>query len=179
MIQHPWHEASPGPNPPNEVHALVEIPSGSKAKFEVDKESGLIKLDRVLFASAHYPAHYGFIPQTLGDDKDPLDILVLCSEEVPPLCLVPARVVGVMRMIDRGEGDEKILAVASGDRSFDGIEHVSQLPNSFRAELTHFFSVYKQLEKKEVRVEEPEGPEVAKELILRALDFYKQKFPKK
>ncbi|OXI06042.1 inorganic pyrophosphatase, partial [Listeria monocytogenes] len=95
----------------------------------------------------------------------------------PPLCLVPARVVGVMRMIDRGEGDEKILAVASGDRSFDGIEHVSQLPASFRAELTHFFSVYKQLEQKEVRVEEPEGPAVAKDLIVKALELYRRTFP--
>src|ERR1700761_827940 len=101
--QHPWHQVSPGDDTPEIVHAIIEIPKGSKAKYEVDKESGLLKLDRVLFSSVVYPANYGFIPQTYCDDKDPLDILVICSEELVPMCLVDAKVIGVMHMVDNNE----------------------------------------------------------------------------
>jgi inorganic pyrophosphatase len=106
MVQHPWHEVSIGTNPPEVVNAIIEIPRGSKAKYEIDKESGLIKLDRVIYASMYYPLNYGFIPQTLGEDHDPLDIVVLTQVEVVPRCLISSKVVGVMRMIDRGEADD-------------------------------------------------------------------------
>ena len=115
--QHPWHQVSPGDNMPDIVHAIIEIPKGSKAKYEIDKESGLLKLDRVLFSSVMYPANYGFIPQTYCDDKDPLDILVLCSIDVFPMSIIEAKVVGVMHMVDNGEQDDKIIAVAKNDMS--------------------------------------------------------------
>src|ERR1700743_2655858 len=109
---HPWHQVSPGDNVPEIVNAIIEIPKGSKAKYEIDKESGLLKLDRVLFSSVMYPAHYGFIPQTYFDDHDPLDILVLCSVDVFPMSIIEAKVVGVMHMVDNGGKDEKIIAAA-------------------------------------------------------------------
>src|SRR5712675_2975287 len=112
---HPWHDVTPGGKLPQEFNTIIEIPFGSSVKYELDKASGLIKLDRVLYSAVYYPANYGFIPQTLGDDHDPLDIMILCREPIQPLCLVPARVIGVMRMIDQGLGDEKILAVAEND----------------------------------------------------------------
>src|SRR5678810_719486 len=113
MIKHPWHEVSTGDNPPEFVNALIEIPKGSRAKYEIDKDSGLIKLDRVIFASMYYPLNYGFIPQTLGEDGDPLDILVFCSQSIQPLCLVEANVIGNMQMIDQGQVDDKIIAAVS------------------------------------------------------------------
>ena len=113
--QNPWHAVSIGKKIPQFVQAIIEIPKGSKAKYELDKESGLLKLDRVLFSAVHYPANYGFIPQTYCDDKDPLDILVICSVDVEPLCLIEAKVIGVMHMIDGGEIDDKIIAVAAHD----------------------------------------------------------------
>ena len=113
--QNPWHAVAIGKKIPQFVQAIIEIPKGSKAKYELDKESGLLKLDRVLFSAVHYPANYGFIPQTYCDDKDPLDILVICSVDVEPLCLIEAKVIGVMHMIDGGEIDDKIIAVAAHD----------------------------------------------------------------
>src|ERR1044071_9155376 len=124
MVQHPWHEVSIGEKPPHLVNALIEIPKGSRAKYEIDKQSGLIKLDRVIFASMYYPLNYGFIPQTMGEDHDPLDIVVLTQVSVVPLCLIPARVIGVMRMVDRGQADDKIIAVAEQDPSVNYIDDV-------------------------------------------------------
>lgn len=115
FILHPWHGASFGDHVPASVNALIEISQGSRCKYEIDKETGLLRLDRVIYSSFHYPVNYGFIPQTLGEDHDPLDILVLCSEEIRPLCLVHAKVIGNMQMIDSGEEDDKIIAVASKD----------------------------------------------------------------
>jgi inorganic pyrophosphatase len=154
MIQHPWHEVAPGEQPPERLNAFIEIPRGSKAKYELDKASGLIRLDRVIYASMYYPLNYGFIPQTLGEDGDPLDIVVLTQVEVVPGCLIPCRVIGVMQMIDRGEADDKIIAVALQDASVSAIEEVSEMQDYLRAELKHFFENYKTLENKKVLVEE-------------------------
>ncbi|MBK7430984.1 MAG: inorganic diphosphatase [Bacteroidetes bacterium] len=175
---HPWHNVSYGDQAPDIVTALIEIPKGSKAKYEVDKVSGLLKLDRVLFSSVFYPANYGFIPQTLGDDHDPLDILVLSQIEIVPLCLVKSRVIGVMRMIDNDEGDDKIIAVAENDMSVNHIKDISELPAHFIQELQNFFENYTKLEKKKVRIDGFQSIEKAKEIIVRAIDFYKEKFPK-
>src|SRR3954466_11066330 len=143
MVQHPWHEVSIGDNPPELINGIIEIPKGSRAKYEIDKDSGLIKLDRVIYASMYYPLNYGFIPQTLGEDHDPLDIVVLTQVSVVPSCLIPSRVVGVMRMIDRGEADDKIIAVATQDASVSHIHRVEELPEYFKVELKHFFENYK------------------------------------
>src|SRR6266481_4067817 len=127
MIKHPWHETSTGKNPPEFVNAIIEISTGMRTKYEVDKETGLLKLDRILYSAVYYPANYGFIPQTLGDDKDPLDIMILCREDIRPLCLVPARFIGVMLMVDQELGDEKILAVTENDANTKHLKEISEL----------------------------------------------------
>lgn len=179
MVQHPWHEVSTGKNPPELLNGIIEIPRGSRAKYEIDKESGLIKLDRVLYASMYYPLNYGFIPQTLGEDNDPLDIVVLTQVSVVPRCLIPCQVIGVMRMIDKGEADDKIIAVAEQDASVSHIRDVAELPDFFRVELKHFFENYKTLENKKVIVDEFSGKDEALPIILRSMEYYKQTFPKK
>lgn len=178
MVQHPWHELSIGENPPELVNAIIEIPKGSRAKYEIDKESGHIKLDRVIYASMYFPLNYGFIPQTLGEDLDPLDIVVLTQVTVVPLCLIPARVIGVMRMIDRGQADDKIIAVALQDASVSHIQRVEELPEYFKIELKHFFENYKALENKKVVVDEFQSKEKAVEVINESIRFYKQEFKK-
>jgi inorganic pyrophosphatase len=178
MVKHPWHEVAVGINPPTQVNGIIEIPKGSRAKYEIDKDSGLIKLDRVLYASMYYPLNYGFIPQTLGEDHDPLDIVVLTQVTVIPGCLIPSKVIGVMRMIDRGEADDKIIAVAEQDASVSHIEDVDHLPEYFRVELKHFFENYKVLENKKVVVDEFQSKEKAMEIILQSIEFYKKTFPK-
>jgi inorganic pyrophosphatase len=178
MIQHPWHEVSTGSNPPEHVNALIEIPSGSKAKYEIDKESGLIKLDRVIFASMYYPLNYGFIPQTMGEDKDPLDIVVLTQVSVVPLCIIPAKVIGVMQMVDRGEADDKIIAVAENDPSVNHINDVTDLPTHLREELRHFFENYKTLENKMVVVDEFLPKKEAFRIIQNSRVFYTDNFRK-
>ncbi len=174
----PWHQVSIGNEQPNIVHAIVEIPKGTRAKYELDKESGLLRLDRVLFASVYYPANYGFIPQTLGKDHDPLDILVLSQINIQPLCIVKAKVIGVMRMIDNNEGDDKIIAVAADDISVSHINRVEELPPHFVAELRHFFEDYTKLEKKVVQVEAFQNIEIANQIIDEAIQDYKIKFKK-
>lgn len=178
MVKHPWHEVSTGDNPPEFVNGIIEIPKGSRAKYEIDKDSGLIKLDRVIYASMYYPLNYGFIPQTLGEDHDPLDIVVITQVSVVPNCLIPSKVIGVMRMIDRGEGDDKIIAVALQDASVSHINDVSELPEYFKVELKHFFENYKVLEDKVVVVDEFQSKERAKEIILESIASYKKHFPK-
>lgn len=178
MIKHPWHEAKTGDNPPEYVNGIIEIPKGSRAKYEIDKDSGLIKLDRVIYASMYFPLNYGFIPQTLGEDMDPLDIVVITQVTVVPLCLIPSRVIGVMRMIDRDQADDKIIAVALQDASVSHINSVDELPDYFRVELKHFFENYKTLENKKVIVDEFDSKERAMEVIRKSIDFYKTKFPK-
>ncbi|HEY9488761.1 MAG TPA: inorganic diphosphatase [Chryseosolibacter sp.] len=178
MIQHPWHEVAVGRNPPAFVNGIIEIPRGSRAKYEVDKESGLIKLDRVIYASMYYPLNYGFIPQTLGEDGDALDIVVLTQVSVVPLCLIPSKVIGVMQMIDRGEADEKIIAVAEDDPSVSHIDNVKDLPAHLISELRHFFENYKTLENKKVVINEFLPKEQAYGVIETSIKHY-QKVVKK
>jgi inorganic pyrophosphatase len=177
MVKHPWHEVESGADVPAIVTAVIEIPKGSKAKFEIHKPSGLIMLDRVLFSSVHYPAHYGFIPQTLGDDGDPLDILVLCSVDVPPLCLIQSHVIGVMQMNDCGKADEKIIAVAKSDVSVSHIRSLADIPQHFMSEMKRFFQDYTKLEGKEVIVDEFLGFDEAARIIQESVDRYKLKYP--
>src|ERR1043165_2588690 len=178
MVKHPWHEVSIGENPPERVNAIIEIPKGSRAKYEIDKDSGLIKLDRVIYASMYFPLNYGFIPQTLGEDLDPLDIVVLTQVTVVPLCLIPAKVIGVMRMIDRGQADDKIIAVATQDASVSHINRVEELPEYFKVELKHFFENYKALENKKVIVDEFQSKQKAVEIIEQSISLYKKEFRK-
>ena len=173
MILHPWHEVEVGHNPPQYVNALIEIPKGSKAKYEIDKKSGLIKLDRVIYASMYYPLNYGFIPQTMGEDNDPLDIVVLTQVSVVPLCLIPAKVIGVMQMVDRGDADDKIIAVAEQDPSVNDIDDITDLPDYLRAELTHFFENYKTLENKKVVIDQFLGKDKAYRVINDSIAYYK------
>ena len=130
-VVHPWHGVEPGLQAPRLVNAVIEIPQGSRAKYEIDKPSGLLKLDRVIYSSFYYPTNYGFIPQTYGEDKDPLDILVLSSLSIQPLCLVTAKVIGVMQMVDGGDADDKIIAVAAHDPSINYINNIEELPKHF------------------------------------------------
>lgn len=147
-----------------------------RTKYEVDKETGLLKLDRVLYSSVIYPANYGFIPQSLGDDLDPLDVMILCREPIQPLCLVPCRVIGVMQMIDQGLEDDKILAVADNDANTRHLNDIRELAGHFKLELKEFFESYKRLENKTVTVPDFQGKDVALEVVSRALSFYKTKY---
>lgn len=174
----PWHNVSYGDDVPQIVNGIIEIPKGTRAKYELDKESGLLLLDRVLYSSVYYPANYGFIPQTYCDDKDPLDILVLSQIDVVPLCIVPAKVVGVMRMLDGGEADDKIIAVAAGDPSVNHMNDISELPKHFISEMRNFFEDYKKLENKTVKVEEFENAKVAQEILQKAIEDYNKMFKK-
>jgi inorganic pyrophosphatase len=173
---HPWHGVPSGDNAPAIVNAVIEIPQGSRAKYEIDKASGLLRLDRVIYSSFYYPCNYGFIPQSYGGDHDPLDILVITSQPVQALCMMDAKVVGVMQMIDQGEADDKIIAVAANDPSVNHFNDIEELPKHFFNELRHFFEEYKKLEDKTVRVDEFGNRESAYRIIQEALDFYKESF---
>jgi inorganic pyrophosphatase len=177
-VLHPWHGAHFGDNAPKIVNALIEIPQGSKTKYEIDKKTGLLKLDRVIYSSFHYPVNYGFIPQTLGKDGDPLDILVMCSEAIQPLCLVEAYVIGNMQMIDTGMIDDKIIAVAVQDPGVNYITNLSEVPQHFFTVLKNYFEQYKVLENKKVEINDFQEKETAFEIINESIDFYKQTFPK-
>ncbi len=178
MIEHnPFHRVSFGSKAPEVVQGIIEIPSGSKAKYELDKESGLLRLDRVLFSSVHYPANYGFIPRTYCDDGDPLDILVLSQIAIDPLCVVEAQVIGAMRMIDQGQHDDKIISVAIGDMSVQHIKDISELPEHHLLELRRFFTDYKKLENKEVKVEDFIHRLEAIEIVSEAIELYRNSFP--
>lgn len=178
MNSNPWHNVSFGEKAPEIINGIIEIPKGSRAKYELDKESGLLKLDRVLFSSVYYPANYGFIPRTYCDDKDPLDILIISQIDIVPLCIVKAKVIGVMRMIDNGEADDKIIAVAADDSSVNHIDNMDKLPPHFTDEIRHFFEEYKRLENKTVHVEEFQDAATAKKIIEQAIKDYKVKFNK-
>jgi inorganic pyrophosphatase len=175
-VLHPWHGATYGEKTPEIVNALIEIPQGSRTKYEIDKKTGLLKLDRVIHSSFHYPINYGFIPQTLGLDNDPLDILVLCSQSIQPLCLVEATVIGNMQMIDTGDKDDKIIAVATKDPSVNHITEVDELPRHFILELRNYFEQYKVLENKQVQIDAFQSKEEAYEVINEAIEYYRQKF---
>jgi len=177
-MTHPWHGIPPGKHAPQRVNAIIEIPKDSKGKYELHKESGLLMLDRALFSAVHYPANYGFIPGTYCDDKDPLDILVLTSLTLPHLCLVDATVIGVMRMVDRGEADDKIIAVATHDESVNHISDVSQLAPHTELQIRRFFMDYKTLEGKEVKVEKFLGREEALRIVEESIELYASTFGK-
>ncbi|MBP2614915.1 inorganic diphosphatase [Chryseobacterium jejuense] len=170
--QHPWHDILPGNDVPRMVTAVIEIPSGSHAKYEIDKVSGFIRLDRILFSSMHYPANYGIIPQTYYTDGDPLDILVLCSESLVPLTVVNARVVGIMEMTDEDKKDHKILAVAENDSSLKHINDIENIPVYTRNEIQNFFEEYKKLEGKTVKVFGIKGKKEAFSCIEESLSMY-------
>lgn len=174
----PWHSVSPGDQLPEYVNGIIEIPKGTRAKYELDKDSGLLRLDRVLYSSVYYPANYGFIPQSYCDDKDPLDILILSQIDVVPMCIVPAKVIGVMRMLDQGEADDKIIAVAAGDPSVSHISDISELPAHFISEMRSFFEDYKKLENKTVVVEEFLNKQTAIRILLESFEMYKAYFLK-
>lgn len=176
-VKHPWHGAHYGDNAPSKVNALIEIPQGSRSKYEVDKSTGLLRLDRVIYSSFHYPVNYGFIPQTLGLDNDPLDILVLCSQPIQSLCLVEATVIGNMQMIDSGQADDKIIAVASKDPSVSHYNRMEDLPHHFLLELRNFFEQYKVLENKKVEIDNFQDQLIAYKVITDAINLYKQTFP--
>ena len=177
-VLHPWHGAHYGDKAPQTVNGLIEIPQGSRTKYEIDKATGLLRLDRIIYSSFHYPINYGFIPQTLGQDGDPLDILVMCSESIQPLCLVEATVIGNMQMIDTGITDDKIIAVATKDPGVNYINSVSELPKHFIAVLRNYFEQYKVLENKKVEIDDFQGKEAAWKVIEEAINLYKTSFPK-
>lgn len=175
-VLHPWHGVHHGKNAPETVNALIEIPQGSRSKYEVDKATGLLKLDRVIYSSFQYPINYGFIPQTLGLDNDPLDILVICSQSIHSLCLVEANVIGNMQMIDSGQEDDKIIAVASKDPSVNHIKRMEELPQHFLLELKNFFEQYKVLENKKVEIDTFQDQLIAYKVINDSINFYKETF---
>src|SRR5512133_2132058 len=175
FLRHPWHGVAPGKNVPAFVNCIIEIPKGSKGKYELEKKSGLLQLDRVLFSSVHYPANYGFIPKTYIDDHDPLDILVICSIDVYPMCIVEAKVIGAMEMIDGDERDDKIIAVARNDMSVNYLNDLSELPPHTLVELKRFFEDYKMLEHKNVIVEQFMDKEKAYEISLEGMRLYQEK----
>lgn len=175
---HPWHdvtpglEGEPGGGLPGQFKAVVEIPKGSTNKYELDKGSGLLRLDRVLSSAVHYPANYGFIPQTLGEDNDPLDVLVYCTEEIPPLCICEARAVGLMTMVDHGQSDHKIISVLIGDPIYSEFQRASDFPKHIFKMLRQFFEEYKNLEGKQVAVDEIMPAEAAHAIVEDALARY-------
>ena len=171
-----WHDISPKRITPEDFVAVIEIPQGSKKKYELDKETGLIILDRVLHTSTHYPANYGFIPRTYGDDGDPLDVLVLCSESMDPLTLVRVYPIGYISMLDDGKNDEKIIAIPFTDPAYNGYRDISALPPHVFDEMAHFFTVYKQLEGKDTVAGDVNGREAAIKVIQRAIDHYNDTF---
>ncbi len=175
-VLHPWHGANYGFDAPAQVNALIEISKGSSCKYEIDKATGLLKLDRIIYSSFHYPINYGFIPKTLGDDGDPLDILVLCSEAINPLCLVKATVIGNMQMIDNGEKDDKIIAVATNDPSVNHLKDINELPEHFINVLKNYFENYKALENKIVEIDDFQNKETAYKVIEAAIAMYKNNF---
>lgn len=171
-----WHDISKSRITPEDFIGIIEIEKGSKKKYELDKETGLIILDRILYTSTHYPANYGFIPRTFADDGDPLDILVICSETLDPLVMVRCYPIGVIAMIDSEKMDEKIIAIPFSDPTYNMYKDISELPKHIFEEISHFFKVYKQLEGKETAVDAVQGRDAAVAIIKKAIDDYEIKF---
>lgn len=171
-----WHDISPNRISPESFIAVIEIEKGSKNKYELDKETGHMLLDRILYTSTHYPANYGFIPRTYADDGDPLDVLVLCSEMLYPLSLVRCYPIGMITMQDQGKMDEKIIAIPFNDPNYNEYTSIEELPGHVISEMRHFFTIYKNLENKDTVVDDEQGPDVAKATISKALDNYIEKF---
>ncbi|MBQ6884318.1 MAG: inorganic diphosphatase [Clostridia bacterium] len=173
-----WHDVSPERIKPNDFLCVIEIPKGSRKKYELDKETGYIILDRVLYTSTHYPANYGFIPRTYGDDNDPLDVLLICAEDLEPLTLVRAYPIGVIAMVDGGSRDEKIIAIPCNDPNYNMYKSIDELPRHLFDEMRHFFAVYKNLEEKETAVEEVANADAAIEIIKESIARYNEVFLK-
>jgi inorganic pyrophosphatase len=173
-----WHDIHPSRIQPDVFIACIEISKGSKKKYELDKETGMIILDRILFTSTHYPANYGFIPRTYAGDDDPLDVLVLCQEDIEPLSIVECYPIGVIKMIDSDQIDEKIVAIPFGDPSLTQYRDINDLPAHLLTEMGHFFEVYKSLEGKKTYILDIEGPEAAKKIIKQSILNYNEKFGK-
>ncbi|MBR3968494.1 MAG: inorganic diphosphatase [Clostridia bacterium] len=173
-----WHDVSPERIKPDDFLCVIEIPKGSRKKYELDKETGYIILDRVLYTSTHYPANYGFIPRTYGDDNDPLDVLLICAEDLEPLTLVRAYPIGVIAMVDNGSRDEKIIAIPSNDPNYNMYKSIDELPKHLFDEMRHFFAVYKNLEEKETAVEEVANADEAVKIIEEAIARYNEVFLK-
>ena len=171
-----WRDLSPGRHPPEEVTAVVEIPSGSRNKYELHKESGLIRLDRVLYSAVHYPGDYGFVPRTLAEDGDPCDVLVLLNEPTFPGCQIDARPIGVLRMLDRGEPDDKVLAVPTHDPFYGEYFDIADIPQHYLREVEHFFHIYKDLEGKRVQTVGWEKSEVAMEVVKHSIELYEKTY---
>ncbi|MDD3334041.1 MAG: inorganic diphosphatase [Eubacteriales bacterium] len=171
-----WHDIAPSRITCEDFIAVIEIEKGSKKKYELDKETGHLILDRILYTSTHYPANYGLIPRTYADDNDPLDVLLVCSEVIQPLSLVRCYPIGVITMLDQGRLDEKIIAIPFQDPTYNTFKDIADLPSHIFSEMSHFFSVYKSLEGKETVVDELRGAEEAKSVIQKCLDAYIEKF---
>jgi len=174
-MAHAWHDISSGENPPEIVNAIIEVPKGSKVKYELEKEHGGLKVDRVLYSSVHYPANYGFIPQTYAEDDDPMDIIVLGQEPVVPLSLMRARPIGLMQMLDQGDNDDKIIAVHLDDPAFKNYYSIDHLPTHILREIRRFFEDYKKLENKETSVDGFLSAEDAKASTMRSIESYAKK----
>lgn len=173
-----WHDINPERITRKAFDAVIEISKGSKMKYELDKETGMLRLDRVLYTSTHYPANYGFIPRTYAEDNDPLDVLVLCSEQIEPMALVKCYPIGVISMFDNGASDYKIIAIPFDDPTYNGYKDISQLPAHIFQEMKHFFTVYKTLENKTTDINEVKGVLSAVDIIDDSIKRYKEKFVK-
>lgn len=173
-----WHDIDKNRIKKDNFMTIIEISKNDRNKYELDKETGMLKLDRVLYTATHYPANYGFIPKTYAEDDDPLDVLVLCQENIIPMTLVEAYPIGVLKMVDQDSADEKIIAIAKSDPYLNGYRDISALPTHILSEIKHFFEVYKQLEHKQTTVQQIGGREEAEEIIERCIQRYDEKFGK-
>lgn len=171
-----WHDIEEDRVKKDDFVGVVEIPKGCNNKYELDKKTGLLKLDRILYTATHYPANYGFIPRTYAGDNDPLDVLILCQEAIYPLTLVECYPIGALRMIDNNEEDEKIIAIAKHDPFLNTYKEISEIPAQVSEEIKHFFEVYKQLEGKQTTVDKIMGREEAEQIIEKCMENYKEKF---
>lgn len=173
-----WHDMSPKAINKDKFVAVIEIPKGSKVKYELDKTTGMLKMDRILYTSTHYPANYGFIPRTYAEDGDPLDVLVLCSETLVPMSLVECYPIGVIKMLDNGAADEKIICIPVKDPTYNMYKDISELPQHIFDEMSHFFSVYKALEKKDTVIDDVKGAEDAISIVESCIDRYVESYCK-
>lgn len=173
---HPWHDLPAGPNPPEQLTAVVEIPSGSRNKYELDKATGLFRLDRVLYSSVYYPGDYGLVPRTLHEDGDPLDVLVMVDEGTFPGCQIDVRPIGVLKLLDRGEPDDKILGVPWHDPRYEEYYDIADVPQHYLKEVQHFFQIYKDLEGRRMEIIGWEKSDVAMRIIEESVTRYEEKY---